>query len=78
MNVEVVPLAVPYESESLEHFWRYQYLEGQGGAAAYIVALPEDRREALKQRFCQDMMGDRSEGPFTIQAKVWAVRGVMP
>lgn len=77
-NVIVDPLAFPYESESFEQFWRYQYLEGQGGAAAYIVKLPEDRREALKQRFRQDVMGDRSEGPFTIKAKAWAVRGVVP
>jgi ubiquinone/menaquinone biosynthesis C-methylase UbiE len=77
-NVEVNEIAVPYESESIEHFWRYQYLEGQGGAAAYIVKLSENRREALKQRFRQDAMGSRSEGSFTINAKVWAVKGVVP
>lgn len=77
-SVEVEGLAFPYESESFEHFWRYQYLQGQGGAAAYIVALPEDRREALKQRFRNDVLGNRSDGSFTIKAKVWAVKGVVP
>lgn len=33
-SVEVEGLAFPYESESFEHFWRYQYLQGQDGAAA--------------------------------------------
>jgi len=77
-NVVVDALAFPYESESFEHFWRYQYLEGQGGAAAYIVKLSEDRREALKQPFRHDVLGGRSEGPFTIKAKAWVVRGVVP
>lgn len=77
-NVEIEGLAFRYESESFEHFWRYQYLQGQGGAAAYVVKLAEDRREALKQRLHQNMLGDRSEGPFTIKSKAWAVRGVVP
>lgn len=77
-NVEVSGLEFPYGSESSEHFWRYQYLQGQGGPAAYVVALPEDRREALKQRFRQGVLGNRSEGAFTIKAKVWAVRGTVP
>ena len=77
-NVEIEGMAFPYESASFEQFWRYQYLQGQGGAAAYIVKLSEDRREALKQRFRHEVLGSRSEGSFTIQAKVWAVRGVVP
>jgi ubiquinone/menaquinone biosynthesis C-methylase UbiE len=77
-NVEIEGMAFPYQSESFEHFWRYQYLQGQGGAAAYVVALPEEQREALKHRFRQNVLGGRSEGPFTIKAKVWAVRGVVP
>ena len=77
-NVEVTGLEFPYESESSEHFWHYQYLQGQGGPAAYVVALPEDRREALKQLFRRGVLGNRSEGAFTIKAKVWAVRGTVP
>jgi ubiquinone/menaquinone biosynthesis C-methylase UbiE len=77
-DVEVSGLAIPYESESFEHFWRYQYLQGQGGAAAYIVALSEERRQALKQLFRENARGSRSDGPFTISAKVWAVKGYVP
>ena len=78
VDVEVVPLAFHYESESFEHFWRYQYLEGQGGAAAYVVALSADRRAVLKQKFREEVLGSRADGPFTIKAKAWAVRGVVP
>jgi ubiquinone/menaquinone biosynthesis C-methylase UbiE len=77
-NVEVSGLEFPYESESFEHFLRYQYLQGQGGPAAYVVALPEDRREALKQRFRQDVLGNRPKGSFTIKTKVWGVKGAKP
>jgi ubiquinone/menaquinone biosynthesis C-methylase UbiE len=78
VDVELAPLTFHYESESVEHFWRYQYLEGQGGAAAYVIALPEESRAVLKQRFRQLVLGCRADGPFTINAKAWAVRGVVP
>jgi ubiquinone/menaquinone biosynthesis C-methylase UbiE len=78
IDVKVVPLAFFYESESVEHFWRYQYVEGQGGAAAYVFAMSEDRREVLKQRFQETLLGSRSDRPFAIQAKAWAIKGVVP
>ena len=77
-NVEVSGLVLPYESVSFDHFWRYQYLQGQGGAAAYVVALPNDRREELKERFRKSVSGTDPDRPFTINANVWAVRGVVP
>jgi hypothetical protein len=55
-----------------------EFVGVRGGPAAYVVALPEDRREALKQRFRRGVLGNRSEGAFTIKAKVWAVRGTVP
>jgi hypothetical protein len=76
-DVEVSGVESLYESE-FEHFWRYQYLQGQGGPAAYVVALPEDRREALKQRFRQEVLGNCATEAFTIKARVWAAKGTVP
>jgi len=78
MNIKLAGLSLPYESVSFEHFWRYQYLQGQGSAAAYVVALPGDRREKLKERFRKNVLGNGPDRPFTIKVEVWAVRGVLP
>ena len=37
-----------------------------------------DRREALRRAMRQNVLGDGPDGPFTLQAKAWAVRGMVP
>jgi SAM-dependent methyltransferase len=76
-NVEVKDLTMPCEYSSFDEYWK-RFLEGQGPAGAYVVGLPEDRREALRQRLRQDILRDRADGPFSLQAKAWAVKGTVP
>jgi hypothetical protein len=42
------------------------------------MALADDRRETLRQILYKDIVGDRPDGPFSLQAKAWAVRGAVP
>lgn len=51
---------------------------GQGPMGAYLAGLPENNRETLKERVRQNLFGTRPDGPFTLKAKAWAVRGVVP
>ena len=62
---------------SFNEFWQ-PLAEGQGPDGAYIRRLPEDHRAALCDRLRQNLFGSRADGPFTLQAKAWAVRGVVP
>jgi hypothetical protein len=62
---------------SFEELWE-SYLSGEGQSGVYVVGLAADRREALKQRLRQDVLRDGTEGPFALQAKAWAVRGIVP
>ncbi len=52
--------------------------EGQGPAGAYLRRISEDHRAAMRERLRQNLFGNRADGPFTLQAKAWAVRGIVP
>jgi SAM-dependent methyltransferase len=73
-DIEVAELTMPCEHSSFEELWR-RYLTGEGPAGAYVLSLHDDHREALKHRLRQDVLRGGSDGPFTLQAKAWAVRG---
>lgn len=76
-DIEVTDLTMPCQSTSFDELWA-RYLSGEAAGGAYVVGLTEDRREALKQRLRQDVLHGGTEGPITLQAKAWAVRGVVP
>jgi len=45
---------------------------------AYLAGLSEQNRESLRARLWQNLFGSRPDGPFTLQAKAWAVKGIVP
>ena len=73
-NVDVANIVFPCGFESFDDFWQ-PLTEGQGPAGAYLRRISEDHREALRERLRQNLFGNRTDGPFTLNAKVWAVRG---
>jgi SAM-dependent methyltransferase len=76
-DIEVTDLTMPCQFASFDELWQ-RYLSGEGPSGAYVVGLTEDRREALRQKLRQDILCDRSDGPFSLQGKAWAVRGRVP
>jgi len=43
-----------------------------------LAQLSEDHRAALRQRLRQNLFANHADGPFILQAKAWAVRGIVP
>jgi SAM-dependent methyltransferase len=76
-NIEVKDLTISCRFACFDEFWN-RYVEGQGPAGAYVVALPEHRREALRQKLREHVLRGRPDGAFALQAKAWAVRGIVP
>jgi len=76
-DIEVKNIAFPCSFESFDDFWR-PLTEGQGPAGAYLRRISEDHRTALRERLRQNLFGNRADGPFTLQAKAWAVKGIAP
>ncbi|MGZ8531802.1 MAG: class I SAM-dependent methyltransferase [Candidatus Binatia bacterium] len=75
--VEVSALTMLCHFISFEDNWR-RYLTGEGPNGAYFLGLSDDRKAALEEKLRKNLFGDRPDGPFTLQAKAWAVRGVVP
>jgi SAM-dependent methyltransferase len=76
-RVEERPLAIDLDFASFDDYWR-PFLGGQGPAGAYTVSLPEPARAALEARLRSRLLGGRRDGRITLQARAWAVKGVVP
>jgi hypothetical protein len=74
INIEVKNIVFPCGFSSIDDFW-LPLTEGQGPAGAYLARLSDDHRAALRERLRQNLFGNRPDGPFTLRAKAWAVKG---
>ena len=76
-DIEVTDLTMRCQFSSFDDYW-LPLTEGQGPSGAYLARLPEDHRAALRERLRQNLFGSRADGPFTLLAKAWAVKGIAP
>ena len=77
-NLSLKEISFPCAFSSFHELWTRRFIEGQGVTAAYVKGLSEDHRTALRERLRQNLFGNRTEGPFTLNAKAWAIRGTVP
>jgi ubiquinone/menaquinone biosynthesis C-methylase UbiE len=76
-EVEVAGITVPCRVSSFDELWQ-PYLRSQGGATrAFMESLSADRREAFRNAMRRNVLGDGPDGPITLKAKAWAVKGVV-
>lgn len=76
-DIEVKNIVFACGFDSFDDFWQ-PLTEGQGPAGAYLRGISEGHRAAVREQLRQNVFGNRAEGPFTLQAKAWAVRGIVP
>jgi SAM-dependent methyltransferase len=76
-DIEVTGLRIACQFSLFDELWQ-RYLTGEGPGSVYVVSLSEERREALRQKLRQDVLRGGSDGPFSLAAKAWAVRGIAP
>ena len=77
VNVQEKPLVIDQAYASFDDYWG-PFTKGAGPGGAYVVSLPEDRRQQLEARMRKRTLGDRQDGAFTLKAKAWCVRGEVP
>jgi SAM-dependent methyltransferase len=70
--VETDALVVEASYMDFDDYW-VPFTAGVGPAGAYTASLDPDRRAALREE-CRRRLGD-PDGPFTLSAKAWAVKG---
>lgn len=76
LQVEEQLLSIPLSFSSFDDFWS-PFLGGQGPAGSYVARLSEADREALRLRLRQRVIGDGQDRVITLQARAWAVKGVV-
>ena len=69
-------LTIETRFTSFDDFWT-PFLEKQGPAGAYTASLPAADREALRLRLRKRLLGDGPDRAMTMQARAWAVRGIV-
>ena len=70
-------LAIPMRFASFEDYW-IPFTLKQGPAGAYVAALPDADREALRLLLRARLLGTGPDGPVVLNTRAWAVRGVVP
>jgi SAM-dependent methyltransferase len=74
-DVEEQALVVELGFGSFDDYWS-PFLLGQGAAGAWLAAQPPEKRDAVRERLRARILGSRADGPFTLKARAWAVRGI--
>jgi ubiquinone/menaquinone biosynthesis C-methylase UbiE len=71
-DIDTAALVVNARYTDFEDFWE-PFTLGVGPGGAYCVSLDAERQDALREE-CRRRLGN-PEGPFTLTARAWAVRG---
>lgn len=76
-SVREQPIDISMKFASFSDFWD-PFLLGQGPAGAYVRRLDRGRLQALRNDVKRRLSLSSESGAFTLPARVWAVRGVVP
>lgn len=77
LNIKEEPIRIDQAFSSFNDYWE-PFTKGAGPGGAYVVSLPQDRREQLEARMRKRLFGGRNDGPFELTATAWCVRGEVP
>lgn len=72
-EVATFAVDVPTVFRDFDDYWS-PFLGGQGPAPGYATSLPEERRDALRERI-RTRMPVRADGSIRLTARAWAARG---
>lgn len=76
-NIEVQSIGFLCGFDSFNDYW-HPLTEGQGPDGTFIRGLSEEQRIELCEQLRRNLFGNRADGPFSLTAKAWAVKGVAP
>lgn len=76
VDVETSTLVIELPFASFDDYWA-PFLAGQGPAGSYVAALPDDHKQALERRLRDRLLDDGRDGPLTLSARAWAVKGTV-
>jgi hypothetical protein len=75
-QVEEQSFVIELSFDSFDDYW-LPFLGGQGPAGAYVKSLSETNRILLEGELRRRLLAQAQEAEFTLQARAWAVKGVV-
>jgi len=76
-EVEENALTIQMNFDSFDDIW-LPFSRDEGPEGSYMVKLSPEHKLALHDKFRQDVLQGRPDGPLTLQARAWAARGKVP
>jgi SAM-dependent methyltransferase len=74
LDVREAPLVIDQAFSSFGDYWA-PFLGGTGPGGAYVASLSGERRKQLEGRLRRSLLRGRPDGPVTLKARAWCVRG---
>ena len=75
--VERGSITIRMEYDDFADYWE-PLLGGQGPVGAYVEGLPTERRRLIEERVRAAFLSGAPDGPRSLTATAWAVRGIVP
>jgi SAM-dependent methyltransferase len=75
--VERGSITIRMEYADFADYWE-PLLGGQGPVGAYVEGLPPERRRLIEERVRAAFLSGAPDGPRSLTATAWAVRGIVP
>ena len=75
--VERGSITIRMEYADFADYWE-PLLGGQGPVGAYVESLPAERRRLIEERVRAAFLSGAPDGPRSLTATAWAVRGIVP
>ena len=75
--VERGSITIRMEYADFADYWE-PLLGGQGPVGSYVEGLPPERRRQVKERVRAAFLSGGPDGPRSLTATAWAVRGIVP
>jgi hypothetical protein len=78
IEIQTKQLSMGCDFASFDDYWLPRLEEGP--TAAYFRKATQEQQNRIKEKLRESIFGNgnRKDGPFALNAKAWAVRGVVP
>jgi ubiquinone/menaquinone biosynthesis C-methylase UbiE len=76
-EIKFTALSMACQFSSFDELWQ-RCLDSDSPPGVYMKSLSANGHEALRKKLRQNVLGNRPDEPFSLKAKAWAVRGLVP
>ena len=76
-DITVTDILIERRFSSLDEYW-IPLATGEGVPGKLLGSLSPERRKTVKEQMRKNLLGDRIDGSFSIKARAWVARGIVP